>query len=78
MQPLNDNVDIFVYTHKPFRQIVSNSIYKVLTCSRDDFSGFTVHSRIKIMLVLLFICHIQRNIIFFIGFADSVCTKIKS
>lgn len=42
MQPLNDNVDIFVYTHKPFRQIVSNSIYKVLTCSRDDFSGFTV------------------------------------
>ena len=42
MQLLNDNVDIFVYTHKPFRQIVSNSIYKVLTCSKDDFSGFTV------------------------------------
>lgn len=36
---MNENVDIFVYTHKPFKQIVHNPVYKVLTCSHEEFDS---------------------------------------
>ena len=36
---MNENVDIFIYTHKPFKQLVYNKVYKVLTCSHEDFQS---------------------------------------
>lgn len=34
---MNENVDIFVYSHIPFVPKVSNPVYKILTNSHDDF-----------------------------------------
>ena len=33
----NKNLDIFIYSHIPFRPCVTNPVYKILTCSHEDF-----------------------------------------
>lgn len=33
----NPNLDIFIYSHIPFRPVVTNPCYKILTCSHDAF-----------------------------------------
>ena len=33
----NGNLDMFLYSHIPFKPIVTNPAYKVLTCSKDSF-----------------------------------------
>lgn len=33
----NGNLDMFLYSHIPFKPIVTNPAYKVLTCSKDAF-----------------------------------------
>lgn len=37
-QNINKDVDIFIYSHIHFNPIVTNNVYKILTCSHDDFS----------------------------------------
>lgn len=38
IQPqINKNLDIFIYSHIPFRPVVSNPVYKILTCSHENF-----------------------------------------
>jgi len=37
---MNENVDIFIYSHVPFKPKVANSVYKVLTNSHADDSEF--------------------------------------
>ena len=39
-QKENNNVDIFVYSHKPFTPIVKNHVYKVLTNSHAESKEF--------------------------------------
>ena len=44
---MNENVDIFIYSHVPFRPIVSNPVYKVLTNNHapdEDFNtGLSIY-----------------------------------
>lgn len=43
----NENVDIFIYSHKPFTPIVDNKVYKVLTnCHEKDYK---FHTKLKIL-----------------------------
>lgn len=37
---INNNVDIFVYSHKPFKPLVHNHVYKVLTNSHAESKDF--------------------------------------
>ena len=36
------NLDIFIYTHKPFECKLTNESYKILTCSKDEFPNVKV------------------------------------
>lgn len=33
---MNENLDIFIYSHKPFKPAVTNKVYKVLTNTKED------------------------------------------
>ena len=35
---MNENVDIFIYSHIPFKPLVSNDIYKVLVNTKEDIN----------------------------------------
>ena len=37
---MNENVDIFIYSHKPFKPLVDNPVYKILTNNHAEGKYF--------------------------------------